>query len=1060
MSARERPFVRRTLTRGHTSTNVSSNNIARWWREDPARGSAHRAAPPDTLAGNPWDSEQPMVDNDPCQTQRDGGVDVIAELRAAGFADAEEIGRGGFGEVYRCTQLGIGRTVAVKVITRELDENRDRFVREQQAMGRLTGHPNIVDMLEVGITDHGYPYLVMPFHARGSLRTRLRHDGPLPLPEALHLGVKLAGALATAHRGGILHRDIKPGNILLTDYGEPALTDFGIAHITGGFQTTSGVITGSPAFTAPEVLSGDMPSEAADVYGLGSTLFCALTGHAVFERHTGEQVVAQFLRIAGEPTPPLGDSGLPADVAALLESAMAHDPADRPTALMLAEQLRDLQRRNGFPLDRIPVPDGVDTAASPPVAHRDGNLPAEVTSFVGRSLESAAVERLLDRSRLVTLTGIGGVGKSRLALRVAHTLKDDFADGVWLVELGDTRDPSLLVDALAGALGLRTRGAGPTVDVVTGYLSARHALLELDNCEQVIDGVTTLTESLLRACPHLRILATSREALDVGGESVYPVPPLPLPDPSAPGADESAVTLFAERAAAVVPDFAITDDNRPCVHRICALLDGLPLAIELAAARLKTLSPEQILARLDDRYSLLTRGRRGAPPRQRTLRWCIDWSYDLCTQDEQRLWRQLSVFTGGFELDAADRLCAGERGPAEVLDAVSALVDKSILLREQSDGTVRFRMLETVREYGRQQADAAGEYPEWARRHRDWCLELAVRAEAEWIGPHQLRWVARLERELPNLRAALEFALTAPDDTAVRISAALYPFWMMRGRPGEGRRWAARALARTTGTHPRDEARALFAAVAMAALQHDSDDAALTRLRQLAANSDDPMIGALFAHAEADIALMTGHADPVRAERLATEAIAGYAAVGELGQRLDALIALGWANAVLGATTRAIDCFEEVLTVTGSAGETMLHCWASAGAGYLAWRAGESTRAVELLAAGIRSARRVPDPLVIASCVETLAWVSADQGGYRRAAVLMGAADALVAVIDSSPFVFPSLRHHRDDCDHACRAALGGADFDTARHDGATMSLAAAADFALGADEQGRPVIR
>ena len=294
-----------------------------------------------------------MTDRNLFETQRDVGPAVVSELRAAGFDDAEEIGRGGFGIVYRCTQAALDRTVAVKVLTTDLDENRERFLREQRAMGRLTGHPNIVGVLQVGETEGGYPYLVMQFHRRGSLEARIRRVGPLPLEEVLRLGVKMAGALATAHRVGILHRDIKPANILYTDYGEPALSDFGIAHITGGFKTATGTFTGSPAFTAPEILSGDPPSQASDVYGLGATLFCALTGHAAFERRSGEQVVAQFLRIATEAAPDLRESGISDDIAAVVEEAMSRDPHDRPSPLALGEEFQQAQARHGFPVDEM-----------------------------------------------------------------------------------------------------------------------------------------------------------------------------------------------------------------------------------------------------------------------------------------------------------------------------------------------------------------------------------------------------------------------------------------------------------------------------------------------------------------------------------------------------------------------------------------------------------------------------------------------------------------------------------------------------------------------------------
>ncbi|WP_433591398.1 protein kinase domain-containing protein [Nocardia sp. CA-145437] len=1001
-----------------------------------------------------------MVENDPYPTQRDVGVDVITELGSAGFEDAVEIGRGGFGAVYRCRQVGVDRTVAVKVLTEQFDEDRERFLREQRAMGRLTGHPNIVDMLEVGATRSGNPYLVMPYHSGGSLQARIQRNGPLSLPEVLHLGVKIAGALETAHRTGVLHRDIKPGNILLTDYGEPALTDFGIAHITGGFETRTGTITGSPAFTAPEVLGGEAPSPASDVYGLASTLFCALTGHAAFERRSGEQMVAQFLRITRQPIPDLRDNDIPEDVCTVIEGAMARNPLDRPTAADLGGQLRQVQQRLGLPADRVPLPaepatGSADAGSAERVVHGAGNLPLELTSFVGRRNQVTEVENLLAGSRLVTLTGIGGVGKSRLALRVAHKVKKGFADGGWMVELGEVRDPALLVDIVAKALGLRSRGAGPVLDMLIGYVSTRELLIVLDNCEQVIDEVTKLSESLLRASPRLRILATSREALDVSGETVLAVPPLAIPDPAvrpAPrAARDDAVALFAERAAAVVPGFEVTADNRACVTRICARLDGLPLAIELAAARLRTISLEQILTRLDDRYGLLTRGRRGAPLRQQTLAWCIGWSYDLCTPDEQRLWTRLSVFAGGFELDAAEQVCGGDLPESDLLDTVSALVDKSILIREEVGHTVRFRMFETVQEYGRQQAEERGEYVDSVRRHYDWCLQLTLRAEAEWIGPHQLHWAARLDRELPNLRRALEISVSEGQESAVRMTTALYPFWIMRGQLSEGRRWSARALDRTTGAQIIDRAKSLHVAQAMAALQGDFDDATdkMTQLRLVAEHTTDPVVAALLSHAEGNTLLMTGDADVDHAHRLVADAVEIYAAFGELALQLDALISLGWSCAILGDAARATGYFEQVLAITESAHETMLRSWALWAAGYTVWRGGEPDRAVRLLEEGIRLARLVADPLVAAACTEALAWVTAERHPDRRAAVLMGAADALVSVSGSSAFVFPVLLVHREDCERRAREALGAKVFEAGRREGAAMTFDSAVAYAL-----------
>src|SRR5271156_3424040 len=310
-----------------------------------------------------------MADVDQHASQRDLVPDIPAELRDAGFQDVAEIGRGGFGVVYRCAQPLLDRTVAVKVLTADLDqENLDRFLREQHAMGRLSGPPTIVTILQVGTTTRGRPFILMPYHAKNSLEALIRRHGPLDWCETLRIGVKLAGALDAAHSAGILHRDVKPGNILLTEYGEPELTDFGIARIAGGFQTATGVITGSPAFTAPEVLEGKTPTPASDVYSLGATLFCALTGHAAFERRSGERVVAQFLRITSQPIPDLREHGMPDDVAAVIERAMARDPSDRPaSAAEFGEELRELQRSRGVFVDEMahPVDFGVESRKAP-----------------------------------------------------------------------------------------------------------------------------------------------------------------------------------------------------------------------------------------------------------------------------------------------------------------------------------------------------------------------------------------------------------------------------------------------------------------------------------------------------------------------------------------------------------------------------------------------------------------------------------------------------------------------------------------------------------------------
>src|SRR5271156_1690832 len=392
-----------------------------------------------------------MTDVDPLATRRDLVPDITPELRQAGFDRVEEIGRGGFGIVYRCAQPMLDRAVAVKVSITDLDpDNLDRFLREQRAMGRLYGHPHIMNVLQVGVLASGLPFIVMPYHAKDSLEVLIRRHGPLDWGETLTIGVKLAGALEAAHRAGTLHRDVKPGNILLTDYGEPQLTDFGIARIAGGFETATGLITGSPAFTAPEVLEGKSPTPASDVYSLGATLFCALTGHAAFERRTGEQVIAQFLRVPSQPVPDLREHGFPADVAAVIERAMVRDPVARPaSATAFGEELREVQRTSGVAVDEMarPVELGVEHRTSPvaPAAVRRDTTapptpPTPTTKYrppvPTRSL--VARNRLFDvlraggRRRLVLVHAPSGFGKSTLAAQWREELSRDGVGVGWL----------------------------------------------------------------------------------------------------------------------------------------------------------------------------------------------------------------------------------------------------------------------------------------------------------------------------------------------------------------------------------------------------------------------------------------------------------------------------------------------------------------------------------------------------------------------------------------------------------------------------------------------------
>ena len=1015
-----------------------------------------------------------MVEDGWLKTRQDDAA-TVRELSAAGFTEAHEIGRGGFGVVYRCLQPALDRTVAVKVLTSIVnDENRSRFMREQQAMGRLTGHPNIVNVLQVGSTKNGRPFIVMPYHPRDSLDALIREGGPLSPDQVLRMGVKVAGAVETAHRLGILHRDIKPGNILLSSYGEPALTDFGIAHITGGFETSENTITASPAFTAPEILRGGPPTLASDIYGIGATLFCALTGHAAFERRSGERMVAQFVRITRHPVPDLRDHGIPDDIATAIEHAMAREPRERPgSAVEFGDELRAIQARNGLEVDEMALQleqpaaplsrrDAVSTASTESSGHRTarqsraGNLPLELTSFVGRQDELSDVKNMFRSARLVTLTGIGGVGKTRLALRIASDIRGEFPHGVWLAEFGEVLDESLLVDVIARALGLRIRHTEPMDDVVE-FLIDRKLLIVLDNCEHVIAPVARFAEAVVRTCPDITILTTTREPLNVAGESVLRVPPLSTPDAdhepalmASPSYD--AIALFEERAATAVPGFELSDDNVDTVVRICRQLDGLPLPLELAAAQLRAMSLDQIAQRLDDRYKLLTHGSRAAPARQRTLRLCVEWSYDLCTPLERRIWINLSAFVGNFELDAAEFICE-EVGQVELLDGVFSLVDKSVLVRQEHGSAVGFRMLETIREFGRMKARESGEYAKLRRRHHEWYRRLVLEAERDWISVRQLGWISRLGREQSNLREAMEFAVVESDEreqgAALEIATALFPFWLSRNLLSEGRFWLDRALGSSPVRATEDRVKALYADSVLAGMQGDFSAGTnlIVQGELLVAEMSEPVSNARIAHANGILALYRGDVSQA-AERL-DEALEVFSDRGEVGVRVWILMMLGVACELSGNSERSVACHREVLDITESRGESVYRSYSLWGMGIAVFRQGDVVRAEQYLGECLRLCRLVDEPLVVAVCLEAVAWIAGRQENFDRAAMLLGAADSLGSAVGSSPLLFQQLRTYHTECEDSARNSLGDKEFRSQRRKGARMGADAVITLAL-----------
>ena len=505
----------------------------------------------------------------------------------------------------------------------------------------------------------------------------------------------------------------------------------------------------------------------------------------------------------------------------------------RPPALTLLDlgehRLKDLGRpervfqllASGLPRDFPPL----RSLNNPGLLN---NLPQQISSFIGRKEEVAQVETLLGRTRLLTLTGMGGTGKTRLALQVAANLLTGEGDGVWLVELAPLADPALVPQAVAQALGVREAAGMPVSRTLVEALKGKRLLLVLDNCEHVLDACASLATDLLRACPLVHILASSREALGVAGEQTFRVPSLSLPDPKAPPTAEGvsaceAGRLFTERARQAQPAFAVTDENAPAVAAVCRRLDGIPLALELAAARVRSLSVEEINTRLVSRFRLLTGGSRTALPRQQTLRALIDWSYDLLHEPERAVLARLSVFAGDWDMEAAEAVCVGDGLEAwEVLDLVTALADKSLLVVEPHEERMRYRLLETVRQYAGDRLLEGGGGAAARARHRDYFLRLAEEADPQTRGAEQGAWLDRLEAEHDNLRAALDWCREEDAGAApgLRLARAMYRFWRVRGHLAEGReRLAAAAGHPGARDHPLERASALRVASGLEQVQ-------------------------------------------------------------------------------------------------------------------------------------------------------------------------------------------------------------------------------------------------
>jgi predicted ATPase/DNA-binding CsgD family transcriptional regulator len=689
---------------------------------------------------------------------------------------------------------------------------------------------------------------------------------------------------------------------------------------------------------------------------------------------------------------------------------------------------------------------------------RSDLLPSTVTSFVGRRNAASEVKRALSRSRLVTLTGVGGVGKSRLALHVADIVRRGFPDGVYFVELAAVTDAGLVGNAIAATLELRDQSATGPLEALVDYLAERHVLLVLDNCEHLNDACGVTVSSLLSAAPHLRVLTTSREPLNIAGETVWPVPPL-----SVPGVDQSvgeraaygeyeSLALFEERAAAVVPGFRITSDNRDIAARLCARLDGLPLAIELAAVRLRALTLDQIVERLESRFQLLTEGNRSALPRHRTLSAAISWSHDLCSDVERQLWARCSIFSGGFDLDAAEDVCSGDGIPRnQVFAGIAGLVDKSILDLMETPAGPRYRILETIREFGRERLAESRALDSLAARHRDHFAALAERLDIASRGGAQREWSRRLVADRPNLWAALDYCIRQPEErlAGLQMASRLWYFWIACGNVRDGRLWLERLVDGDETSGP-ERAHALWVLGWILVAQGDNATG-VGRLKECLewAERNNDTVAASHALQLLGVARMFAH-ELEDAVTFLDEALQRHREGADwTAQALATFPQRALAAAMLGDLDGAVRLARECRGIS-EAGELWVSSWMEFALGLTAWLQDDAGQSVEHLVTAMTMKREVNDQLGIPFCVELLAWVASARKDDERAALLFGFADALWQRIGTPLFGYDTLLGWSEQRRKHTREVLGAPKYGELTSRGRAWSLDDGVDEALG----------